>query len=205
MATATMSAVHRIEQAVRQLSPEELAVFRQWFAKYDAEAWDREIETDAAAGKFDSLVGGALRDLRAGRRTDLAEGCADGETGMSGREDAPARRARHVLFVCGRNRRRSPTAEHVFAGWPGVEVSSAGISPDADNPVTPELLEWADLIFVMERTHRAKLSTRFGPCLRGRKVVCLGIPDKYEFMDPALVQRLRERVPTHLPPRNAPT
>jgi len=105
---------------------------------------------------------------------------------------------RNVLFVCSQNRLRSPTAEQVFADWEGVEVSSAGLNNDAENPVTPELVEWAHVIFVMERAHRNKLLRRFRKQLRAR-VVCLGIPDDYEFMDPALVRLLQARVPPHLP------
>lgn len=105
----------------------------------------------------------------------------------------------HVLFICSQNRLRSPTAEHVFAGWPGVETSSAGLNHDAENPVTPELLQWADLVFVMERAHRHKLSARFRPHLGRAKVICLGIPDEYEFMDPGLVQLLKAKVTRYLP------
>ena len=104
-----------------------------------------------------------------------------------------------VLFICGKNRLRSPTAEDVFANWPGVETSSAGISHDADTPVSPELLAWADLVFVMERTHRAKLSARFKAHLANKRVICLDIPDDYDFMEPALVALLNDRVRRHLP------
>lgn len=106
---------------------------------------------------------------------------------------------RKLLFLCSRNRLRSPTAEQIFADWPGVETASAGVSPDAENPVTPELLEWADLIFVMERVHRNKLAAKFGTHLRKARIVCLDIPDEYEFMDPALIKLLEARVARHLP------
>jgi hypothetical protein len=66
-----MSTVTEIERAVRGLSPDELAAFRAWFAEYDADAWDRQIEADAAAGRLDALADEALADLRAGRCTDL--------------------------------------------------------------------------------------------------------------------------------------
>jgi predicted protein tyrosine phosphatase len=66
-----------------------------------------------------------------------------------------------VLFVCSQNRLRSPTAEQIFADHPGIEVSSAGTNADADNPLTPELVRWADMIFVMEKTHGGKLQQRF--------------------------------------------
>jgi predicted protein tyrosine phosphatase len=106
--------------------------------------------------------------------------------------------SRNVLFICSRNRLRSPTAEQVFADWPGIETSSAGVDHDADNPLTPELLQWADVIFVMERAHRTKLSTRFKAHLGGKRVVCLEIPDDYDYMDPELVRVLRDKVPRHL-------
>lgn len=106
---------------------------------------------------------------------------------------------KRVLFLCGRNRLRSPTAERVFSGRPGVEVASAGLNPDADTPCTPELLEWAEIVFVMERSQKAKLSRRFGRHLRSARVVCLDIPDRYRFMEPALVELLRARAGRHLP------
>lgn len=106
---------------------------------------------------------------------------------------------RNVLFICGKNRLRSPTAEQIFADWPGIETSSAGLNHDAENPVTPELLRWADIIFVMERAHRSKLSSKFRPHLGGAQVICLEIPDEYGFMDPRLVCLFQDRVPRHLP------
>lgn len=103
----------------------------------------------------------------------------------------------NVLFVCSQNKLRSPTAEQVFASWPGIEVSSAGLNNDAENPLDAEQVAWADLVFVMEAAHRNKLSKRFRKALRAR-VICLGIPDDYDFMDPALVQLLQARVPKFL-------
>lgn len=105
---------------------------------------------------------------------------------------------RHVLFVCSQNRLRSPTAEQVFADWPGIETASAGLKPDAEVPVSPELLQWADLIFVMEPVHRSRLSSRFQRWLGGKKIVCLGIPDDYGYMDAELVRILGQKVPPHL-------
>lgn len=101
---------------------------------------------------------------------------------------------KRVLFICSRNRLRSPTAETVFSDYPGVECASAGLSNDAENPVTPELIEWADLIFVMEKIHRNKLSEKFMKHLRNVRVICLDIPDNYDYMDPTLVRLLKEKV-----------
>ncbi len=97
---------------------------------------------------------------------------------------------RRALFLCGKNRRRSPTAEQLFSTWPGVEVASAGLSDDADTPVSGELLEWADLIFVMERAQKTRLTRRFGRHLNRQRVICLGIPDDFDYMEPALVEIL---------------
>lgn len=104
-----------------------------------------------------------------------------------------------LLFVCARNRLRSPTAERVFAAVPGVEAESAGVAPDADNPVTPELITWADVVLVMEATHRAKLTRLFPAALRGKRVVCLDVPDEYDYMAPELVRLLRDRVGRAIP------
>ena len=106
---------------------------------------------------------------------------------------------KRVLFICSRNRLRSPTAEQVFADYPGIEVSSAGLDNDADTPVTSEVLQWAELIFVMERKHRSRLQLRFRSDLNGKRVICLGIPDKYRFMQLELVELLKEKVLPHLP------
>jgi len=105
---------------------------------------------------------------------------------------------KNVLFVCSQNRLRSPTAEQVFSRWPEIEVSSAGLNHDAEEPLTAEMVEGADIIFVMEKAHRNKLARRFKAQLKRARVICLDIPDDYEFMDPALVTLLETRVPRHL-------
>ena len=105
---------------------------------------------------------------------------------------------KNVLFVCSQNKLRSPTAEQVFADWPGIETSSAGTNNDAENPLSDELVEWADIIFVMERTHRTKLQSRYRSAMKGARLVCLDIPDDYQFMDPRLVELLKAKVPRHL-------
>ncbi|HSD37237.1 MAG TPA: low molecular weight protein tyrosine phosphatase family protein [Rhodocyclaceae bacterium] len=105
----------------------------------------------------------------------------------------------NVLFVCGQNRLRSPTAEHVFAEHPGVACASAGLKHDAESPLTPELLEWAELIFVMEKAQREKLQARFREYLDDKRIVCLNIPDNYRYMEARLVALLEKKVTPHLP------
>jgi predicted protein tyrosine phosphatase len=106
--------------------------------------------------------------------------------------------SRHLLFICSQNRLRSPTAEAVFAEMPGVEVDSAGLNHDAVTPLSPEQLEWADFIFVMENAHREKLSRHYKRHLNRQRVIVLNIPDDYECMDPALIKLLKIKVLPYL-------
>lgn len=97
---------------------------------------------------------------------------------------------RRVLFLCSRHRLRSPTAAAVFAAWPHLEVDSAGLADDAEAPLEADQVDWAELIVVMEASHRRRLQARYGTRLRGKRVVCLDIPDNYDFMQPELVELL---------------
>jgi len=99
-----------------------------------------------------------------------------------------------LLFICSQNRLRSPTAEGIFGEYDEFETASAGLNHDANQTVTLELLQWADVIFVMETAHRNKLSQRFKPYLKNKRVICLDIPDKYEYMDAELIRLLKQKV-----------
>ena len=99
-----------------------------------------------------------------------------------------------MLFICSKNRLRSPTAETIFCEYEGLEVDSAGLDREAEIPLTSEAIEWADIIFVMEKTHQSKLSKKFQPWLQNKRVVCLNIPDEYEYMETALVKLLKRKV-----------
>jgi predicted protein tyrosine phosphatase len=77
--------------------------------------------------------------------------------------------------------------------WPGIETDSAGLNESADVPLSGEQIEWADIIFVMEKAHRNKLSKKFRKHLNGKRVICLDIPDEYAFMDPTLIKILEAR------------
>ena len=108
-------------------------------------------------------------------------------------------KGKRILFVCGRNRLRSPTAERVFSSHPGIEVASAGTARDAEDPISSELIAWADLIFVMEKRQRDKLARTFRGALKNKQIVILDIPDTYEYMDPELIRLLRRKVLPFLP------
>ena len=63
--------VEELEAAVSQLSPNELSSFRQWFAEFDAKAWDAELASDVGAGRLDALADAALEEFRQGRTRPL--------------------------------------------------------------------------------------------------------------------------------------
>ena len=100
-----------------------------------------------------------------------------------------------VLFLCSKNKLRSPTAETVFSDMEGWEVYSAGISNDAEVRVSLEDIQWADYIFVMEKSHKKKLSNKFGGAINKQTVISLDIPDNYEYMDVELIKILNNKVP----------
>jgi predicted protein tyrosine phosphatase len=106
---------------------------------------------------------------------------------------------KRILFVCSQNRLRSPTAEQIFSTRADIEVDSAGTNADATQPLSSELLRWADLIVVMEKSHRNKVQKKFKAALNGKRLVCLDIPDDYEFMDAGLVRLLEAKMARHLP------
>jgi predicted protein tyrosine phosphatase len=85
-----------------------------------------------------------------------------------------------ILFICGKNRRRSFSAEETFSGMDGIEVSSAGTSVEAECRVSADLLEWADRVFVMEQSQRKYLNAHFAHSIKD--------------MQPELVAVLRAKV-----------
>lgn len=99
-----------------------------------------------------------------------------------------------LLFICSQNRLRSPTAEAVFSAYDGLEVESAGLDREAVIPLSSESIIWADIIFVMEKSHQRKLSQKFQPWLKNKRVICLDIPDEYEYMEPSLIELLQKKV-----------
>ena len=100
----------------------------------------------------------------------------------------------HLLFICTYNRWRSLTAERLFANRPGVEVRSAGISASARVKVSPALVKWADLIFVMEDRHREFLEDAMFDLVNEKNIICLNIPSGYRYNDPELIELLEKGV-----------
>lgn len=100
---------------------------------------------------------------------------------------------RKVLFVCTANQQRSPTAERLYQDDPRFEVRSGGTDALFGRRVTPEDLEWADLVVVMEDRHERRIRSEFPQSAENTEVVVLDIPDVYQFMDQRLQREIKER------------
>jgi len=81
----------------------------------------------------------------------------------------------------------------------GIQARSVGTEEGARVKVTAGHLGWADLIFVMEPKHARRLRAKFAEELAGKPVLCLHIPDDYQFMQPELIALLESAVAPHLP------
>ena len=99
----------------------------------------------------------------------------------------------NVLFVCSKNQWRSPTGEQVWRQAPGVHVQSAGTSRSARRCLTVGDIRWADVILVMEYKHKSRIMADFRDEVRYKALHVLDIPDDYKYMDPELVELLREK------------
>lgn len=104
------------------------------------------------------------------------------------------RGTRRLLFVCSRNLLRSPTAEAICQSIHGIEATSAGTNNDAAQPLTGDLIEWADVILAIERAHQKRIQQKFGQLLKGKELAVLGVPDDYQYMQPELIDLLNFRL-----------
>lgn len=102
---------------------------------------------------------------------------------------------RKALFVCAANIQRSPTAEKLFQGWNGRwEAKSAGIMPEpGGNLLSQKLIDWADVIIVMEPMQSQYIQTQFQRATD--KIHVLNVPDIYIRDDPRLKRELLKKVP----------
>jgi predicted protein tyrosine phosphatase len=101
---------------------------------------------------------------------------------------------RKILFVCTINKMRSATAHKIFENDERFEVNSAGTDLAASQVLNLELLNWADAIIVMEKHHRNFIRLKFPHIYNTKKIVCLYIPDDYDFMQQELIFILKEKV-----------
>jgi predicted protein tyrosine phosphatase len=105
-----------------------------------------------------------------------------------------------ALFLCGKARARGPTAAQVAAQWEGVKADCAGLSNDADDMLSVEQLDWADVIFVMEPRQKTRLASKYPGAARGKQIISLDVPDLYSFMQPELVEILTKKLRPFLDP-----
>ena len=96
-----------------------------------------------------------------------------------------------ILFVCTINRMRSATAHRIYENDSRIEVKSAGTDPGAATVLTTELLDWADSVVVMEKYHRNSIRKKYPEIYKNKTIVCLYIPDEYNFMQPELIEILK--------------
>ena len=103
-----------------------------------------------------------------------------------------------ILFVCGRNKWRSPTAETIYKSRQDHKVKSAGTEPSAKIRVSPKLILWADIIFTMEKKHKQRLLNNFPNETKNKQFVILDIEDDYKYMDEELVEMIKLSVDPYL-------
>ena len=104
----------------------------------------------------------------------------------------------NLLFVCSENQLRSPTAEAIFNTYEGISAIGAGTNKDAETTVSGDLIEWADIIFVMEKSHKNKITKKFKELIRNKRLICLDIPDDYDRMDSILIRLLIVKVSRYI-------
>ena len=100
----------------------------------------------------------------------------------------------NLLFVCSRNKRRSLTAEMIFKKDERFSVKSCGTSPASRIKITEKLINWADVIFVMEKRHKEIIRQQFQGVLQDKIIKVLFIPDDFELMQPELIELLKTKV-----------
>jgi predicted protein tyrosine phosphatase len=98
-----------------------------------------------------------------------------------------------ILFVCTVNRLRSATANKIYENDPRFEVRSAGTDKRANTVISSDLLNWADSIVVMEKHHRNFIRQKFPDIYKNKKIVCLYIPDEYDYMQKELIFILKDK------------
>lgn len=104
----------------------------------------------------------------------------------------------NILFVCSRNKWRSPTAEAIYKNHIGLNVKSAGTEPSARIKLNAKNIIWADIIFVMEKKHRQRIVEKFPNEIIEKKIVVLEIPDEYQFMDSELIEEIESKVSQYI-------
>ena len=104
----------------------------------------------------------------------------------------------NILFVCSRNKWRSPTAESIYKNYSGVNVKSAGTEPSARIKLNSKIIEWADYIFVKEMKHKQRMCANFPAETNDKCIIILNIPDEFQYMDPDLIEEIKTKVDEYI-------
>ncbi|MCU0438912.1 MAG: protein-tyrosine-phosphatase [Raineya sp.] len=99
----------------------------------------------------------------------------------------------HLLVVCGKNKKRSRTAEFIYKNDDRFHIRSVGLSPKSIRKITEKDIEWADVILVMEREQSKHIKDIYN-YLEIPTIEVLNIPDEFEFMDEELITILNEKI-----------
>lgn len=104
----------------------------------------------------------------------------------------------NILFVCSRNQWRSPTAENIYKNHSGINVKSAGTEPSAKIKLNSKIIDWADLIFVMEKKHKQRMLENFPIESKRKKIVILDIQDEFKYMNKELIEEIKSMVDNYI-------
>jgi protein-tyrosine phosphatase len=77
-------------------------------------------------------------------------------------------------------------------------VKSAGTEPSARIKLNSKIIDWADLIFVMEKKHKQRMLENFPIETKSKKIVILDIPDEFKYMDKELIEEIKSRVDDYI-------
>ncbi len=99
----------------------------------------------------------------------------------------------NLLVVCGRNKRRSRTAEYLYKNDSRIRIKSAGLSAQSEVVINSKLVEWADLIIVMDNSQKTRIQDQFRT-LNVPRIENINIADEYEYLDPELIELLKSRI-----------
>lgn len=99
----------------------------------------------------------------------------------------------HILVVCSRNRKRSRTAEYIFKNDSRFSIRSVGLREKSEKRITDKDILWANLILTMEDGHKNWIMGLYRH-LELPPIEVLGIDDDYEYLDPDLIEMLKDRI-----------
>jgi predicted protein tyrosine phosphatase len=99
----------------------------------------------------------------------------------------------NVLVVCGRNKKRSRTAEYIFKNDSRFNIKTAGVSAKSEIQINEKLVNWANIIIAMENGQKNRIANQYRS-LKLPKIEVIDIPDDYEYLDEELIEILTDKI-----------